>query len=239
MYRTASNRGYKIIFVYQRGDSPALYLFLLKKHISKFHYLTQDLPDRSHVDQVLTACQEGAKWIQYRCFSKSDEQLIEEASQIASICDDWGTTLLITDHYHLLDKADIQGVHIEDMHADLQAIRATIGDDKILGASSHSIEDIFRIAEFGVADYLGCGPYDITYTKITGLPVLGLSGYEQRIDAMNNAGIGIPLIAVGGIKPHDVEALMAIGIAGIAVSSAINMAADASLAYREFHRLVY
>jgi thiamine-phosphate pyrophosphorylase len=87
----------------------------MKKYVSKFHYLTQDLPNRTHVEQAQTACEAGANWIQYRCMTKSDEEMMAEINQIASICDDWGATLILANHYHLLDKVDAQGVHIEDL----------------------------------------------------------------------------------------------------------------------------
>src|ERR1700761_1084164 len=112
----------------------------MKKYISKFHYLTQDLPNRSHVEQARIACEAGANWVQYRCMSKGDDELIAEINEIAAICDDWGSTLILTNHYHLLDKVDAQGVHIEDFEADFNAIREIIGDDKTLGASATNIE---------------------------------------------------------------------------------------------------
>ncbi|HEY5327092.1 MAG TPA: thiamine phosphate synthase, partial [Mucilaginibacter sp.] len=74
----------------------------MKKYISKFHYLTQDMPHRSHIEQVNIACEAGANWIQYRCLSKPDDELIVEINNIAAICDDWGATLILTNHYHLL-----------------------------------------------------------------------------------------------------------------------------------------
>ena len=94
----------------------------MKKYISKFHYLTQDLRSRSHLKQAIIACEAGANWIQYRCLTKTDDELIDEIHQIAAICDDWGATLILTNHYHLLDKVDAQGVHIEDLDADFVAI---------------------------------------------------------------------------------------------------------------------
>ena len=95
----------------------------MKKYISKFHYLTQDLPQRSHVEQTAIACKAGANWIQYRCLTKTDPELIDELHQLASICDDWGATLILTDNYHLLDQVDAQGVHLEDMQADFNKTR--------------------------------------------------------------------------------------------------------------------
>ncbi|PWG82711.1 thiamine phosphate synthase [Pararcticibacter amylolyticus] len=208
----------------------------MKKYISNFHYLTQDLPGRTHVQQALLACEAGANWIQYRCLSKDDHELLDEVNEIAAICDDWGTTLIITDHYHLLDKADIQGVHIEDMQADFRAIRTAIGEDKTLGASANTIADIRRIAESGAVDYIGCGPFTVTYTKPNDYPLLGVEGYKAITEVMQKEGIPIPLLAVGGITIGDTEALLGTGIYGIAVSAAINHADDPTKALREMYR---
>ena len=99
----------------------------MKKYISKLHYLTQDLPNLTHTQQVQLACEAGANWIQYRCFSKTDEEMLEELHPIGTICDDWGATLIVTDHSHLVHLADIQGVHIENVDADITLVRKQIG----------------------------------------------------------------------------------------------------------------
>lgn len=211
----------------------------MKKYISKFHYLTQDLPNRSHVEQTQIACQAGANWIQYRCFSKEDDALIEELYQIASICDDWGTTLILTDHCHLLDKVDAQGVHIENMQADFAMIREQVGEEKTLGASANSMADIQRIHSSGSVDYIGCGPFGVTTTKPNDHALLGLQGYRGILSEMQKFNINIPVLAVGGIKIEDTEGLLATGIYGIAVSGRVNMAADPAQALREFYKKVY
>ena len=211
----------------------------MKKYISKFHYLTQDLPGRSHVEQTQIACKAGANWIQYRCFSKNDEALIAELHQVASICDDWGATLILTDHYHLLDKVDAQGVHLENMQADFVSIREKIGDEKTLGASANSIEDIQRIFSCGTVDYIGCGPFNLTTTKANDYPLMGLEGYKSIIEAMERRKIDIPILAVGGIKIEDAEELLKTGIYGIAVSAAVNLAVDPGETLKDFYKKIY
>lgn len=211
----------------------------MQKYISKFHYLTQDLPHRSHLEQVSTACESGANWIQYRCFSKNEEQLLDEINRIAEICDDWGTTLIVTDHVSLLSKADIQGLHIEDMEADFKSIRNVIGPDKTFGASANTIEDIIRIADSGVVDYIGCGPFAVTHTKPNDYPLLGVNGYKEITDKMRDLGISIPLLAVGGIKADDVDALLQAGVYGVAVSAAVNLAENPSKAFKDIYKKLH
>ena len=207
----------------------------MKKYISKFHYLTQDLPNRTHVQQAEIACSAGANWLQYRCLTKTDDELVEEINQIADICDEWGITLILTNHYHLLDQVDAQGVHIEDFDADFKAIREVIGEDKTLGGSATHVDALLRVQATGVVDYCGYGPFAYTDTKPNNSPLLGFEGYRQ----LKKYNIEIPVIAVGGIQLTDAEHLLETGIYGIAVSAAVNKAIDPGRALKEFYKKIY
>jgi thiamine-phosphate pyrophosphorylase len=208
----------------------------MKKYISRFHYLTQDLPNRSHAEQARIACEAGANWIQYRCLTKTDDELIDEINQVAAICDDWGTTLILTNHYHLLDRVDAQGVHIEDFDADLGAIRAHIGDDKTLGASATNIPRLLDVQNTGVVDYCGYGPFAHTDTKPNNKPLLGFSCYREL---QKHPEINLPVIAVGGIQLTDVDPLLETGVFGIAVSAAVNLAVEPAQALKAFYKKIY
>ena len=205
----------------------------MKKYISRFHYVTQDMPGRSHVQQVQIACSAGANWVQYHCMSKPEDELIDEINEIAEICDDWGATLIIANHYDLVDRVDAQGVHIDDMEADLPSIRKIIGADKTLGASATNIDELLKLQSTGVVDYYTYGPFAPTLTDSSN--PLGFNGYRQ----LEKLGISIPVIAAGGIRLDDVEPLLQTGIYGIAVSSAINLVADPSEKIKEFYRKMY
>jgi thiamine-phosphate pyrophosphorylase len=165
--------------------------------------------------------------------------MLEDLQQLAVICDDWGSTLIVTDHYHLLDKADVQGIHIENMQADFKNIRKVITEEKTLGASANSIEDIRRIFSSGAVDYIGCGPFGRTETKPNDYPVLGIEGYKLLINSMEQEGINTPLLAVGGIRLEDTDDIIATGVYGIAVSGAVNMADDPAEMLRNFYRKLY
>lgn len=206
----------------------------MKKYISRFHYLTHDKPNLTHAQQTQMACQAGVNWIQYRCLSKTDEEMMPEIHEVAGICDDWGATLILTNHYHLLDKVDAQGVHIEDMDADLSAIRDIITDEKTLGASATNIERILTLQKQGFADYIGYGPFAHTDTKPNDYSLLGYNGYRE----LEKYPINIPIIAVGGIQLNDVEHLIKTGIAGIAVSGAVNNAIDPQAMLKAFYQNV-
>lgn len=209
----------------------------MKKYIEKLHFITHDIEHLSHIEQVQMACEAGAKWIQYRCLTKDDAELLTDIHQIAEICDDWGATLIVTDHIHLNGKADIQGFHIEDMDADFRQLRKQLGEETTIGGSSNTIEGLVRLAEEG-ADYAGFGPFKITTTKPNNAPLIGVEGYRTAMKSLEDQNIVLPVLAVGGVTLDDVEDLLQTGVFGIAVSAAINQAPDLRAAYGDFYRKV-
>lgn len=206
----------------------------MKKFIERLHFITHDIDQLTHIEQADIACQAGAKWIQYRCLTKGDDELLKDINAIAEICDDWGATLIVTDHVHLNGKADIQGFHIEDMDADFISLRAQLGEAITIGGSANTVNGLIRLAKEG-ADYAGFGPFTHTDTKPNNAPHLGVTGYIQAVQALKDFNIELPFLAVGGVTPEDVEALMDTGIFGIAASSAINQADDMRAAYLSFY----
>lgn len=203
----------------------------MKKFIEKFHFITHDIDQYTHIEQAQIACEAGAKWIQYRCLTKNDEELLKDINAIAEICDDWGATLIVTDHIHLNGQADIQGFHIEDMDADFITIRSQLGEALTIGGSANTLEGLLRLAQEGV-DYAGLGPFHNTTTKPNNLPLMGVAGYKQ---VMQKLDIDFPVLAVGGITLEDIGKLMQTGIFGIAASSAINQAENMREAYLAFY----
>jgi thiamine-phosphate pyrophosphorylase len=206
----------------------------MKKFIEKLHFISHDLDTLTHIQQAEIACAAGAKWFQYRCLTKTDEDLLTDIQAIAEICDDWGATLIVTDHVHLNGKADIQGFHIEDMDADFMALREKLGEATTIGGSSNTLAGLIRLAGEGV-DYAGFGPFTITTTKPNNAPLIGVEGYREAMLALKEQRIDLPVLAVGGVTLDDVDQLMETGVFGIAVSAAINQSADMSIAYRQFY----
>ena len=209
----------------------------MKKYIEKLQFITHDIPQHSHIEQVRLACEAGAKWIQYRCLTKNDEELLADINIIGEICDDWGATLIVTDHIHLKGKGDIQGFHIEDINADFVALRKLIGEEYTLGGSANTLENLIRLANEG-ADYAGFGPFSITTTKPNNSPMLGYKGYAYAVEQLRLKEINLPILAVGGVNLIDIPSLMETGIYGIAASSAINQADDMYESYRSFYSTI-
>jgi thiamine-phosphate pyrophosphorylase len=120
------------------------------------------------------------------------------------------------------------GVHLGQDDLPPTAARAALGPGKILGVSTHSLEQAIRAAREG-ADYLGIGPIFPTSTKGTGYEPVGCETIKQL-----HARIDLPLIAIGGITLSNVAEVIQAGAAGVAVVSAIVAADDVRDASRAF-----
>ena len=190
--------------------------------ISRFHYLTQDLPDISHQELAEIACKNGIRWIQLRVKNKPFEDWLQIAKDVKQICNHFQTILIINDHAEIAKAVDADGVHVGKNDVTVLAARKIVGESKIIGATANTLQDILAHQKNGV-HYIGLGPYKFTKTKEKLNPILGLEGYSI-IQQSNNSSI--PIIAIGGIQLEDVQPLMNTGVHGVAVSSVINLADD-------------
>ena len=202
--------------------------------ISRFHYLTQDLPDISQQELAEIACKNGIRWIQLRVKNKPFEDWLQIAKDVKQICNHFQTTLIINDHAEIAKAVDADGVHVGKNDVTVLAARKIVGESKIIGATANSLEDILAHQKNGV-HYIGLGPYKFTKTKEKLNPILGLEGYSI-IQQSNNSSI--PIIAIGGIQLEDVQPLMSTGIHGVAVSSVINLADDKAKVISSFLELL-
>ena len=202
--------------------------------ISRFHYLTQDLPDISHQELAEIACKNGIRWIQLRVKNKPFEDWLQIAKDVKQICNHFQTTLIINDHAEIAKAVDADGVHVGKNDVTVLAARKIVGESKIIGATANTLEDILVHQKNGV-NYIGLGPYKFTKTKEKLNPILGLEGYSI-IQQSNNSSI--PIIAIGGIQIEDVQPLMNTGIHGVAVSSVINLADDKAKVISSFLELL-
>ena len=203
------------------------------KQIAYFHYLTQDLPDYTHEQQVKIACENGVKWIQLRVKNKNIPEWLEVARRAREITTLFKTVLIINDNIEIARNVDADGIHLGRNDTHWTEARKILGDEKIIGFSIHSIKELENARDYDV-DYFGVGPFRFTSTKENLDPILGIEGIEKMVAKSRAMRILKPLIAIGGIQSSDVTPLLHTGVEGIAVSSAIHSSQNPSRAILKF-----
>jgi thiamine-phosphate pyrophosphorylase len=167
----------------------------------------------SFEDMALRTLEAGIGWIQYRDKESSRRLIYEESVTLRKITRDFKAVLIINDHADIAYAVDADGVHLGQDDLPLNEARK-IMKQKIIGISTHSMEQAKEAEKMG-ADYIGFGPVFHTSTKDAGDP----KGLDMLREIRRE--IRIPVIAIGGITPDNVRAVLAEGADAVAVASAL------------------
>lgn len=129
-----------------------------------------------------------------------------------------GTLVIINDRPDIAAAVDANGVHLGQDDMSVKDARAIVGPRKLIGVSTHNIEQARRAVLDG-ADYLGAGPTFPSATKqFDAFP--GLDFLRQVAGE-----ITLPTFAIGGICPENIAEVLETKISRVAVSSAVVAAA--------------
>jgi thiamine-phosphate pyrophosphorylase len=202
----------------------------MKSKIGRLHVITDmALQSRySHPELAQMAIDGGADTIQLRDKSDTSLDLFRNAEKMKRICSDANVPLIINDRLDVALAVDADGVHLGQTDLPIAAARRIIGDNKLIGGSATDFEELEKVIGAG-ADYVGFGPAFPTGSKKNpGAP----KGVEHYTEVAKHSII--PVVAIGGIKLHHVDALFTAGIHGIAVISAICCADDPRNAAADF-----
>ncbi len=186
----------------------------------RLQFITNGNNIASTVDGAVSALRGGCKWVQLRMKESPDEEILEAARLIRPLCHDCHAVFILDDHAELVEAAGADGVHLGKNDIPPDKAREMLGEGKIIGSTANCLDDIRQAVSLG-ADYIGLGPFRFTTTKRNLSPVLGLDGYKSILSECRREGINLPVVAIGGIRYDDIDALFPTGVDGIAVSGSI------------------
>lgn len=193
--------------------------------MNNIQFITHENQRFGYVEGAEMALRGGCKWVQLRMKDATDNKFLSIGRKVAALCRSYNVTFLLDDRVHLVAELGADGVHLGKNDMPISEARRILGNEKIIGGTANTFADVQHLAAQG-ADYIGCGPFRYTPTKRNLAPILGLEGFQNILKQMQQAGINLPLIAIGGIVSTDIAALRDIGVNGIAVSGAVLEAAD-------------
>lgn len=189
----------------------------MKKVIDYSLYLVTDqklVGDKTLYQAVEQAILGGCTVIQLREKAASAADFYRQASKIRELTQRYNIPLIVNDRIDIALAVGADGVHIGQSDIPAGVVRKMIGDQMILGVSVTTKEQALQAKQAG-ADYLGVGAVFLTETKKDAeiVSINQLAEISQTIE--------LPVVAIGGINPDNLQKLKATGISGIAVVSAI------------------
>jgi len=192
-------------------------------------YLVTDRGSRL-VERVREAIGGGISVLQYRNKERNTAAKASLGRELQRICSAAGVTFIVNDDMHLARELDADGVHLGQEDGDPVAARQLLGPRKLIGVSTHNLEEAQR-AEAAGADYLGFGAMYPSGSK----DVQFLAGPESLTEI--RPAIGIPIVAIGGIDRDNAGRVIDGGADAIAVISGVLGHKEPALAAAELSLL--
>jgi thiamine-phosphate pyrophosphorylase len=169
----------------------------------------------------------GARCLQLRWKPAGARDVLEAARAICPLAHAAGAVLLVNDRPDVAVLAGADGVHLGQDDLPLAAARRVLGPGRIVGVSTHDVEQARRAAAAG-ADYVAVGPVFATTSKAGALTPRGL----DLIRAARPL-VPCPLVAIGGIDASTAADAIAAGADAVAMIAALVRAPDPAAAVRD------
>lgn len=174
----------------------------------------------------------GVTCVQLREKHCPTRTFIAEARRLKEVLTAHNIPLIINDRIDVAMAVAAQGVHLGKRDMPIADARRLVGPSMVIGISVESYEEAVQAEQEG-ADYIGISPVFATATKSDLGAPLGLEGVRRIRDS-----VAIPLVGIGGIDAENAAKVVAAGVDGIAVVSAIVSAPCPETAARELKQQI-
>lgn len=171
-------------------------------------------PGRSVVEVIEQALIGGAQIVQLRNKTGTREEVLGQAKALRILTRKYNVPFIINDYPELVLESGADGVHLGQDDIPIAAARDLLGPDRIIGISTHNLEQALA-AERDGADYIGVGPVYPTQTKP------GRTAVTTSYVTEATRHVSIPFVAIGGITLDNVDVVLRAGSTRICAVSAI------------------
>jgi thiamine-phosphate pyrophosphorylase len=169
----------------------------------------------------------GVDVVQLRDRGLDDDGIRRAATVFREAADEAGALFMLNDRPDLAVEVGADGVHVGQDDLRPAAARAVVGEERIVGLSSHAPAEGAAADADPDVDYVSIGPVHPTPTK-PGRPATGLDYVRWAV-----TGVGKPWFAIGGIDAATLPEVVGAGATRIVVVRAITEADDPEAAARE------
>lgn len=186
----------------------------------------------SELDVAKKLSDAGVRLFQYRNKRGSSRELLQASSALAEEFAQRGALFFVNDRPDVAFLSGASGVHVGQKDLPVAESRAALGQGKLLGISTHNLEQ-FRAAAETDADYIALGPVFDTDSKANPDPVVGTAMIREARKLTRK-----PIVAIGGITLDRAKEVMEAGADSVAVISDILRAIDPAKRARQFLSLL-
>ena len=183
------------------------------------------VPEKECAQRLVAA---GVRLLQYRNKRASARDLFDSSKQLSSLLIPQGVTFVVNDRADVAALAGANGVHVGQEDLGVEEARQVVGEEKIVGVSTHNLEQ-FQRAAASSAYYIAVGPIFATRTRSNPDPVVGTQ-FIQKVRPLTDK----PIVAIGGITLERAPEIIESGADSVAVISDILGALEPGIRARQY-----
>ncbi len=189
--------------------------------------LQKDIDNLPYIYKLINS---GIKILQLRAKEHSVEQLSALTNKVLDFAqkNNPNLILLINDFVEVVLKTNAHGIHLGQDDISPEEVRKILGPDKIIGFSTHTIQQI-KTAPIEFLDYLAIGPIFDSPTKSGHAQLVGLEQLELAVKISP-----LPLVAIGGITLNNAKEVFKRGAQSVALVSELEKSGDLKKTISDF-----
>jgi len=188
----------------------------IKTDFGFYSILTNPILGYEYLANVLVEFE--VPFLQLRMKTEDKFEILKTAEKIRKISENSKTIFIMNDFLDIAKDCGADGVHIGQGDTSPADTRAFLGENAIIGLSTHNINET-KSAQNTPVDYIGIGPVYATPTKQIPDPVLGLEKMREMVDASK-----LPSVCIGGIDFERIKAVLQAGAHNFCVVRLLNQA---------------
>lgn len=201
----------------------------INKQFGFYSVLTDPIIGYDEMTRILV--DEGIALVQLRVKDGLIKDIESIASGMRKITLGTQTKLIINDYPQIAHDVSADGVHIGQGDSPIEEVREFLGDDCIIGLSTHSREQVLDACRRG-PDYIGMGPVYATPTKKNPDPVIGLNGLRSMLEAAT-----VPEVAIGGIDLSNLRVVLDAGAKNFCMVRQLTQSENPGVVIAEMKRI--
>lgn len=160
------------------------------------------------LDAIASALQGGVDIVILRELAYPDNVVVEIASKLRILCDEYGTTFIVNNRSDIAMIVEADGVHLGQNDISPQDARTVLGENAIIGKSTHNPDEVIQAVNEGV-DY------------ITFEPIADDKFVVEEYILWVNENIDVPVFLAGEINLKNINNIIQKGTKRIALTNAI------------------
>ena len=194
---------------------------------------TAYVPEKNFLEKLQQLASGGVRVVQFRAKGWEKERVLEACLSLAPAAAQLGVCFIVNDYPDIALRSGAAGVHVGQEDGSLAEVRALVGEEMIVGRSTHSYEQAMAAYAEGF-DYIGFGPLFPTQTK-PGRPAIGTEDIARVHEDLPRE---FPVFCIGGVEKKNLRALKALGVKRAVVVSWLLQQEDSAVAAEELMSLL-